>query len=54
MSLRASVADTQVRVGYTMQVSQLRKTRVDLGWKPLTYISQVSAQPYSTFSLGGQ
>lgn len=53
VSLRASGADTVLLAAYSKQVSQSLKKMVDLGWKPLTYISHVSAQVHPTLSLVG-
>ena len=53
VSLRASGADTVVLAAYSKQVSQSLKKMVELGWKPLTYISHVSAQVHPTLSLVG-
>ena len=53
VSLRASGADTVLLAAYSKQVSQSMKKMVELGWKPLTYISHVSAQVHPTLSLVG-
>ena len=53
VSLRASGADTIVLAAYSKQVSQSLKKMVDLNWKPLVYISHVSAQVHPTLSLVG-
>ena len=53
VSLKASGADTVVLAAYSKQVSQSLKKMVDMNWKPLVYISHVSAQVYPTLSLVG-
>ncbi len=53
LSLKGSGADTIILAAYSKQVSQSLKKMVDLNWKPLVYISHVSAQVYPTLSLVG-
>jgi branched-chain amino acid transport system substrate-binding protein len=53
VSLKASGADTVILAAYSKQVSQSLKKMVDLGWKPLTYLSHVSAQVHPTLALVG-
>jgi branched-chain amino acid transport system substrate-binding protein len=53
VQLQASGADTLVLAAYSKQVSQALKKMVDLGWKPLVYISHVSAQVHPTLALVG-
>ena len=53
VQLQASGADTVVLAAYSKQVSQSLKKMVDLGWKPLVYISHVSAQVHPTLALVG-
>jgi branched-chain amino acid transport system substrate-binding protein len=53
VQLQASGADTLVLAAYSKQVSQSLKKMIDLGWKPLVYISHVSAQVHPTLALVG-
>jgi len=53
LTLKGSGADTIILAAYSKQVSQSLKKMVELNWKPLVYISHVSAQVYPALSLVG-
>lgn len=53
LELKAAGVDTLVLAAYAKQVSQSLRKIDDLGWKPLVYISHVSAQVHPTLSNVG-
>ncbi len=53
LTIKGSGADVVVLAAYSKQVSQSLKKMVDLNWKPLVYISHVSAQVQPTLALVG-
>lgn len=53
IELRAAGVDTLLVAAYSKQVSQAIRKMADLGWKPMVYISQVSAQVHPTLSNAG-
>ncbi|MDO9285358.1 MAG: ABC transporter substrate-binding protein [Aquabacterium sp.] len=53
LALRAAGVDVIVLAAYSKQVSQSLRKMTELGWKPLVYISHVSAQVHPTLALVG-
>ena len=53
ISLRATGVDTVLLAAYSKQVTQSLRKMSELGWKPLTFISHVSAQVHPTLSNVG-
>ena len=53
LTIKGSGADVVVLAAYSKQVSQSLKKMVDMNWKPLVFISHVSAQVSPTLSLVG-
>jgi branched-chain amino acid transport system substrate-binding protein len=53
LALHAAGVDVVVLAAYSKQVSQSLRKMTELGWKPLVYLSHVSAQVHPTLSLVG-
>ena len=53
LALKGAGVDTVVLAAYAKQVSQSLRKMDDLGWKPVVYISHVSAQVHPTLSNVG-
>jgi branched-chain amino acid transport system substrate-binding protein len=53
LALHAAGVDVVVLAAYSKQVSQSLRKMTELGWKPLVYISHVSAQVHPTLALVG-